>query len=155
MAKAFSVVEIGNGNYGIGVRGLSMRFKKSRAQKLVSALNAAIRAATFTAKNPGRRSRSKGHGFERDVANAFKTIGFANARRQLEYHADDAKGIDLQGTGLYLVQCKKFKGYAPISAIEEIQSDFALGEIPVLVTAGDGLEPMAVLPFKDFLRLAK
>lgn len=100
----------------------------------------------------GARSRRKGHSFERSVAILLRSI-FPNARRQLEYHEDDCLGVDIQNTGHYRIQCKKLKKYAPITAITEVQCARELGEIPVLVTAGDGLEPMAVLPFDDFLKL--
>lgn len=100
----------------------------------------------------GRSSRRKGHQFERDVAIWLRGV-FPNARRQLEYHSRDARGVDLQETGPYRIQCKKFRQYAPIMCIREIDCDRDLGEIPVLVTAGDGLEPMAVLPLDELLRL--
>lgn len=100
----------------------------------------------------GKLSRRKGHSFEREIAVRLRVV-FPHARRQLEYHEDDAKGVDLQNTGDYKIQCKKYAKYAPITAIEEVQCDRMLGEIPVLITAGDALEPMVVLPLDDFLRL--
>lgn len=103
-------------------------------------------------KNPGRRSRTKGHDFERSVAIMLRRI-FPQARRQLEYHSRDARGVDLQETGRYLFQCKKLEKYASISAIEEIEHDADFGEVPVLVTAGDGKMPMAVLPFEHLIYL--
>jgi hypothetical protein len=100
----------------------------------------------------GRSARRKGHQFERETAVALRGI-FPGARRQLEYHADDALGVDVQGTGRYKFQCKKYKNYAPISCLSEVQCAEALGEIPILVTAGDNLRAVAVLPFADLLDL--
>jgi transposase len=99
-----------------------------------------------------RRSRTKGHDFERLVAIQFREV-YPDARRHLEYHRMDATGIDLINTGPYKVQCKKYQKYAPLSCIEEVQCNRDKGHIPVLVTAGDGLEPLAALPLSEFLRL--
>jgi hypothetical protein len=102
-----------------------------------------------------RRSRRKGHQFERDVAIALRLV-FPEARRHLEYQdAESGKGIDLVETGYYRFQCKKLADYAPINRIREVQCDEELGEVPVLVTAADGKEPMAVLPFTHLLRLIR
>jgi hypothetical protein len=100
----------------------------------------------------GKASRRKGHQFERDCANAFREI-FPNAKRNLEYQLDACYGVDLANTGDYRIQCKKLKKYASISKIEEVKCDRVLGEVPVLITAGDGKEPMAVLPLQEFLNL--
>jgi hypothetical protein len=97
-------------------------------------------------------ARRKGHSFERHVAILFQSI-FPGARRQLEYHSDDAKGIDIAGTGVYKVQCKRYRDYAPVAKINEVQCDREFGEVPILVTAGDHKEPMAVLPLEDLLQL--
>lgn len=102
----------------------------------------------------GRKSRTKGHSFERAVAVAFREV-FPEARRQLEYHEDDCRGVDLQGTGRYRVQCKRFKSYAPLTAIEEVQYDELYGEVPVLVTQGDKKRALVALPLEEFLHLLK
>lgn len=100
----------------------------------------------------GKWSRRKGHDFEREVAQALRVV-FPGARRQLEYHARDARGIDIQETGEFRFQCKRLEKYASVNTIEEIQCDRVFGDVPVLVTAGNGKEWMAVLPFDDLLRL--
>lgn len=99
-----------------------------------------------------KASRVKGHSFERTVANKLKEI-FPNARRLLEYQSACANGVDIANTEPYFFQCKKLKKYAQIKAIEEVKCDEALGDIPVLVTAGDGKPIMAVLPFEHLLEL--
>lgn len=95
-------------------------------------------------------SRTKGHAFERWVAQQLRSV-FPDAKRQLEYQADEANGVDLANTGDYLVQCKRFKRYAPITCIDEIRPQ--AGKTPVLVTKPDRGEPMAVLPLSAFIRL--
>lgn len=98
--------------------------------------------------------RRKGHSFERWVANQLKTI-FPDAKRHLEYQACEANGVDVVGTHPYLVQCKRNKAYAPITAIKEVQVCPIEGGVPILVTKGDNMEPMAVLPFDELLRLIR
>lgn len=127
---------------------------RSKAAAVARKLNQVIREAMFKPKNAGRRARSKGHSFEREVAKLLRPL-FPEARRHLEYQDAEANGVDLVNTGPFRFQCKKLKKYAPITTIGEIQCDPLSGEIPVLVTAGDGQPPMAVLPFDDFLRLAR
>lgn len=100
----------------------------------------------------GKSSRTKGLAFERKIAEMFRPF-YPAARRQLEFQREDANGVDLQGTGPFRIQIKKLKTYASINTINEVKCERGLGEIPLLVTAGDGLEPMAVLPLEDLLRL--
>lgn len=99
-------------------------------------------------------ARKKGHDFERWTANEFKKV-FPDAARQMEYQIEDAKGIDVKNTGDYLVQCKRGRKYGSIAKIHEVQVCPMQGGVPVLVTRGDETEAMAVLPFKEFLRLLK
>lgn len=96
-------------------------------------------------------SRTKGHSFERDIAARFRTV-FPNAIRELEYQKSKAVGVDLANTGPYLVQCKRFKKYAPISCIEEIRAR-DVNEIPVLVTKANNQPTLAVIPFEHFIKL--
>jgi hypothetical protein len=100
----------------------------------------------------GAASRRKGHQFERWVAEQFRKT-YPEARRQLEYHADDAKGIDITNVGAYRPQCKRGRRYASLTAIEEIQICPIEGGVPVLITKGDDKEPLACMPFKHFLWL--
>jgi hypothetical protein len=97
-------------------------------------------------------ARQKGLSFERKIANDLRVV-FPNAARQLEFQKDCAKGIDLRETGRFKFQCKKLKAYAPITCLSEVVCDSALGDIAVLVTAGDNKPPVAVLSFEDFLEL--
>lgn len=96
-------------------------------------------------------SRTKGHDFEREMAQRFRVV-FPRARRQLEYNEMDCNGVDLADTGLYRIQCKRKKKYANPSAIAEIQIKDP-SEIPVLVTKADHKPPLAVLPLDHLLAL--
>lgn len=102
----------------------------------------------------GKAQRTKGHSFERWAAIQFRSL-FPKARRHLEYHQTDATGIDLVDTGLFRVQCKRGKRYAPLTAIKEIQLDPIEGGIPLLITKADKAEAMVAMPLSDFLMLIK
>lgn len=101
----------------------------------------------------GRMSRRKGHQFEREVAVALRVV-FPRARRHLENHEDDAtRGADLMYTGCYRIQCKRGRKYASLSAINEVQADPLLGEVPLLVTQGDNEIPLVAMPLAEFIYL--
>jgi len=100
----------------------------------------------------GRRSRTKGHGFERKVAQLFREF-FPTARRKLEYQAMDIDGVDIEGTGKLRIQCKKYKSYAPINKIKEIHHKD--NTIPALITAGDREDPVIVIKLSHFFDILR
>lgn len=105
-------------------------------------------------KRLGRLSRTKGHSFEREIAILLREI-YPNARRHLEYQDAEANGVDLVETGFYRIQCKRGRKYASLTAIEEVTADELFGEVPVLVTKGDGKRTLVALPVEEFLRLLR
>lgn len=96
-------------------------------------------------------ARQKGLAFERWVANELGHI-FLEAERRLESQASKCIGVDLDGTDRIKIQCKNYQGYASVGTIKEIQIKDPT-DIPVLVTKGNKLEPMAVLPFNKLVTL--
>lgn len=96
----------------------------------------------------GKLSRNKGVNYEREIARKFSKL-FPKARRQLEYHEDDANGVDIQGTGKLKIQCKRFKGFAPISKIKEIK----VSGIHLLITKADREKDVVCLYLDDFLAI--
>lgn len=102
----------------------------------------------------GASQRRKGHSFERETAAQLRVV-FPDARRLLEYHQADAKGVDVQNTDEFRFQCKRTRKYVSINTIKEVQCERWLGEIPVLVAQADGEEAMAVIPWEDLIRLIK
>jgi hypothetical protein len=102
----------------------------------------------------GKLSRTKGLNFERAIAVELRCV-FPAARRLLENHSEDAQGVDILHTGRFKFQCKRGRRYASFTAIEEIQCDPALGDVPVLVTRADDKPALAALPWADFLDLLK
>lgn len=101
-----------------------------------------------TASQRGRASRSKGHSFEREVANAFKKV-FPEARRRFEFRAFDNDGIDLEGTGSLAIQCKRAKASVPIAKIEEVRGP----GIPVLVSRVDRKPAYVTMELKHFISI--
>lgn len=98
----------------------------------------------------GKHQRTKGHGFEREVAIQLRKV-FPECKRHLENQIQEAKGFDLDNTGPFRFQCKAMARYAPISRIEEVQ-DLA-GTIPALITKGDRKKPVVALYLEDFIRI--
>jgi hypothetical protein len=93
----------------------------------------------------------KGKQFERDIANSLLHI-FPKAQRMLEYQSSVVKGVDLENTGEFDIQCKRNQAYAPISKIKEIAVKDP-DRTPVLVTKGNNVPAMAVLPWDKFVKI--
>lgn len=104
-----------------------------------------------SSKKPRINGAKKGKQFERDVSNALGHI-FPNAERMLEYQASGNIGVDIKGTGCFKIQCKRNAGYASISKINEVRVQDP-NDIPILVTKGNHMETMAVLPFDALIRM--
>lgn len=117
------------------------------AKKIQNELNESFR---YRVKLKPGGARQKGHSFERECAIVFREF-YPEARRLLENHRDDAKGVDLMHTGRLRIQCKRYSDYVGVSRITEIQCDPVIaGEIPLLITSGDLKPPMVVMGLSDF-----
>ena len=110
-------------------------------------------SSSKTSSKPKKKvnGAKKGRQFEREVANAIGHI-FPEAKRMLEYQASDVIGVDIEGTDPFLIQCKNHQGYCSVSTIGEVRLQ-RKDQIPVLVTKGNRLEAMAILPFEKFVTL--
>ena len=97
----------------------------------------------------GKLSRTKGHSFERWVAQQLRGV-FPKAERQLEYQINQCQGVDLKNTGNFNIQCKRLKSYASVNKIFEIKPS---EKIPLLITKADRQPVMCVLPFEYFIRI--
>lgn len=98
-----------------------------------------------------KQALKKGKQFEREIANRLGHI-FPEAERMLEYQASKVIGVDIEGTDRIKIQCKNRQNYCPVGTINEIRTKDP-NDIPVLVTKGNRLEAMAVLPFEKFVTL--
>lgn len=100
----------------------------------------------------GKMSRTKGHGFEREVARMLRENGYPQARRHLEYQ--EGAGIDIEGAGVYDIQCKRGRKYASCTVLEaEIPK--TEGRVQVLITRADKEIALAVMPLSHFLEIMK
>jgi len=97
----------------------------------------------------GKRSRTKGHSFEREIAKRFREVGYKGAKRHLEYQGCEANGEDIDGVEPFRVQCKRNKKYCSLTKILEIQDQSG---IHLLVTKGDNLPAMVCMKLDDFLK---
>lgn len=99
----------------------------------------------------GKTSRTKGLNFEREIANSLKHI-FPDASRQLEFQENEARGVDLKGTGHWAIQCKVRKTrHVPMATINEIKA--LPHEIPLLISKVNRGQTLCVLPWKNLLTL--
>lgn len=96
-------------------------------------------------------SRRKGHSFERTVATDLKKHGFPNAKRHLEYQSEEAKGVDLDHTGPFAVQCKSLKKTPNIPEVMK-EIDFA-ERVPVIVFSVTGKGKFMAFRYEDALHL--
>lgn len=103
----------------------------------------------------GKKSRTKGHAFERWAAAQFREYSFPDCKtsRQADPLADP-RGIDLTSTFPYAVQCK---------AVEQLGSHHRIlnemepmsDEIPVLFHKRKGQGVVVTLWAEDFLAMAE
>ena len=105
----------------------------------------------------GKMSRTKGHTFERWVANAFKTV-FPDARRGLQYR--DPRECDVEGTPLR-VECKRLKlvhSRDIVGALMQAKGDGERHEddrLCIAVTKADRRETLVHMTFDTFLSMVE
>lgn len=100
----------------------------------------------------GKRSRAKGHSFERKIAKRLRDEGiFPNAERQLEYQENQCSGVDLANTGALKIQCKRMKKSIPMSKLYEVKAH----GIACLVSKVDREDTLVTMKFDDFLKILK
>lgn len=103
----------------------------------------------------GRASRVKGHGFEREIARAFRErFPDIDAHRGYQYR-DGADAPDVIVPGL-CIECKRGKLTYPKKALQQAiecadkQSEFT---IPVAICKDDRSDTTVTMLFEDFLDL--
>lgn len=100
----------------------------------------------------GKAQRTKGHSFERTIAQELRKI-YPEARRHLEYQDGEANGIDIANTGHYKVQCKCLKNQPNIPAIMKEFQGLTNDDIPVVVWKQDGKGSYAAFKLEDAILL--
>ena len=101
----------------------------------------------------GKSQRTKGHSFERKVANDLKGIGFDKAKRHLEFQAEEAElGQDIDNTHPFLIQCKAMKNFPnPRKVLDQIKDQE--GAYKLAVIKQDRKGTFAVMEWEDFLEI--
>jgi len=97
----------------------------------------------------GKSQRTKGIGYEREIARRFRDV-FPQAARNLTETQAGGQGVDLVNTGRLRIQCKRGRQYAPCVRIEEVSAGDGL---PVLVTKADRRPDLVVMRLCDFLAM--
>lgn len=102
----------------------------------------------------GKKSRTKGHNFERETANFFVSLGYARARRGIQYR-DGTECPDVVGVADIWVECKV--GVRPNIKGAMEQAKKACGTMrPVAITKwsrGPTFVTMDIDLFSDLMRL--
>ena len=108
----------------------------------------------------GKKSRRKGHGYEREIAKRHRDIGFTDARRHMEMHSGEAwQRRDLSGTEPFAIQCKAWAKPPPITVIEDVRPHGKY-RVPLAFlkrTRGQGKGPLevVVVPTDVWLRIVQ
>lgn len=84
--------------------------------------------------------RRRGHDFERWVSNFLKKF-FPYSKRHLEYQIQECKGVDLDNTEPFAIQCKRRRDIKVYNWLEEVKDKTA---IPILIAKADRKEPIIV-----------
>ena len=90
----------------------------------------------------GKSSRTKGHDFEWQVVRDLNTAGIPAHRNLSESGGQADNGVDVFA-GEYLIQCKRYRNYAPISKLAEVPP--RPGMVPLLITKADRLPAVVVM----------
>ena len=99
----------------------------------------------------GKRSRTKGHSFERAVAILFRKMGYSGARRGLQYRDGD-EAPDVVGVDDLWVECKRGKRVGIKSAM--MQASAACGKKRPIVVSKEDRSPIYVtMDFRTFAEI--
>lgn len=105
----------------------------------------------------GRRNKQRGDEFEREVAELFRDRLHVEARRILDQAREGGHDIDLPSLFSLVTEAKRTKtGQLRMSWLLQAQEAMtAEDQIPLVVTRGDGADPVAFMWFEDLLTILK
>lgn len=101
----------------------------------------------------GKRERDKGNRFERSLVKALKNL-FPLACRGLQFRGEDRDGCDIESTP-YHIEAKNCKHWRIQSWFEDIEKKASVARPPVLICNRERKEPLVVIAFSEWLRLAE
>lgn len=103
----------------------------------------------------GKKSRTKGRGFELEVRKALRDAGLPAERRTQAETADDRP--DLQVATLLAVECKRRATQCSLSylqdALQRLKAEAPAQEYHIIAARLDRRDPVVVLDLDDFIRL--
>lgn len=110
---------------------------------------------SFINKKMSKYQRTKGNSWERTVVNYFKNIGFKKVQRHLEFQKMEAeKGVDLDHTGCFSVQCKNMAKFPnPKKIFSQIKDQKGQSKLGIVKVTNQG--EYAILQLSDFLKIVK
>lgn len=111
----------------------------------------------------GRRSRTKGHNYEREVANLFKEL-WPEARRGYQSRGGTKEAPDVDGTPFF-IECKKGartnikaaleQAYVACHKPTEAGTVVVDTRFPLAITKDDRRRAMATMYLDDFMELLR
>lgn len=102
----------------------------------------------------GRRSRRKGHDFEREIVHRFREVfGEDNVRRGLQSRSgEEVPDVEVP---CFWIECKREKRTNPKAALKQAMGDAPKGRIPIAICKDDRQETTVTLLLEDFLDLVR
>lgn len=106
------------------------------------------------ASRRGKRSRNKGHSFEREIARELSTV-FGQCRRGLQSRdGRDASDVICPGLGdQFWIECKRYKARPNIHAAMRQALECCKGRKAVAITRADNEEALVTMTFRDWKNL--
>ena len=100
---------------------------------------------------PGKHSRGKGSGYEREIANYLKSFGY-DAKRTGQYQSQTGNAApDVSGLPGFWIECKRMKNIAIHKWMQQAIDASNLDDIPIVVCRGDNKESLVVIDLDDFM----
>lgn len=105
----------------------------------------------------GRLNKSRGAAFEREVAEKFRERLGVQAKRRLGQAREGGHDIDLPSLFGLVTEAKRTKeGQLRLPWLLQAQEAMTdESQIPLVVTRGDGSDPVVILWFEDLLTIFK
>jgi hypothetical protein len=99
----------------------------------------------------GKMARNKGKTFERDVANAFKEIGFKAHRGQQFKGTADSPDVKVPEVPEINIECKAVEKLNVFDTMDKAIED-AKAQIPIIIHRKNRRGTLAIMRFEDFLK---
>ena len=94
-------------------------------------------------------SRTKGHSFERWVANFWRGLGFT-CKRGIQSRFGGSEYGDVVGVPGLHQECKNVERFSMWAAMKQAREDAPEGEIPVVVAKRNREKPVVIIDLDEF-----